>query len=396
MKALPLMIRLSTTLVAGMVLVGCTGSASDTHSANRSGINAVWTVDTTPLVVVGDPAAADTNSLLVRDLTFLNADVLAVTDASTQRLLLIDSTGMVAAMGRSGDGPGEFRAIHRAFACPGDTIMTWDTAQRRTSYWTLAGSFVRTSTVLHGPGRASEVIGASPDCQSLLIRTWDPASRSPQQATRLRSALVRMDVTGGALDTLMVYGGTLIEPLRGGAAAQFGPVLFASTPVSASMGTRILFGDGERSALQWLDWSGRHTGTLSWTEERQAVQANDVARVTQQRDSLRHLHPDQAKYIPSIESHTIADRLPLYDAVIAGDNGAVWVRHYRLTDDGLNADVDPRPERWRVFDADGSYRGDVDMPRRFSLRAIRGGRAAGTHLDSDDVQSMRMHRIRAR
>lgn len=46
-----------------------------------------WAVDTTPLVVVGDRAAADTNSLLIRDLTFLNTDVMAVTDASTQRLL---------------------------------------------------------------------------------------------------------------------------------------------------------------------------------------------------------------------------------------------------------------------------------------------------------------------
>ena len=122
LTALPLMIRL---YIAGMVLVGCTGSASDTHSTNRSGTNAMWTVDTTPLVVVGAPAAADTNSLLVRDLTFLNTDVIAVTDASAQQLLLIDSTGVIAAMGRSGDGPGEFRAIHRVFSCLGDTIMTW-------------------------------------------------------------------------------------------------------------------------------------------------------------------------------------------------------------------------------------------------------------------------------
>lgn len=126
------------------------------------------------------------------------------------------------------------------------------------------------------------------------------------------------------------------------------------------------------------------------------MQANDVAKVAQHRDSLRHLHPDQAKYIPSIDVHTIADRLPLYDAVLAGDSGSVWVRHYRLTDGGLNADVDPRPERSRVFDADGSYRGDVDMPRRFSLRAVRGERTAGTYLDSDDVQSVRVYRIRAR
>lgn len=270
--------------------------------------------------------------------------------------------------------------------------MTWDTAQRRTSYWTLAGSLVRTSTVLHDPGRASEVIGASPACQSLLLRTWDPESRSPQKATRLHAAFVRMEVTCSTLDTLMQYGGKLIEPLRGGG-AQFGPVLFASAPVTASRGTRILFGDGEYPQLVGSDGNparlpGRKNVMLCMT--------NDVAKVAQHRDSLRHQHPDQAKYIPSIDAHTIADQLPLYDAILAGDSGSVWVRHYRLTDDGLNTDVDPRPERWRVFDADGSYRGDVDMPRRFSLRAIRGGRAAGTHLDSDDVQSMRMHRIRAR
>ncbi len=77
------------------------------------------------------------------------------------------------------------------------------------------------------------------------------------------------------------------------------------------------------------------------------------------------------------------DSLPRFRQLIAPEDGGVWAQEYPTV--AIN--------RWYVFDSDGSWLGALELPPRFSLKAVAGDLAYGVALDADDVESIRVYRI---
>src|SRR5690606_23453844 len=88
--------------------------------------------------------------------------------------------------GRAGEGPGEFRRISYMRLLPGDTVLVFDGANRRTTIIAPDGSHVRDFTS-GDEGQISTIVGATHD-GTLLVRRFTAGS------TSITSGLQRNDV----------------------------------------------------------------------------------------------------------------------------------------------------------------------------------------------------------
>lgn len=128
----------SVTLALACAMTGCgeqerTELPADLPSTEIS-LGPVVMLDPTPAAVVGGAKDQQPGHALhrVRDALILESGGLAVADEGSQSILFFDSVGnYIGRVGRSGDGPGEFRRIRSLHMLPGDTMAAWDAAARR-------------------------------------------------------------------------------------------------------------------------------------------------------------------------------------------------------------------------------------------------------------------------
>src|SRR5688500_8051012 len=151
----------------GILLWGCAGE----HAESGTRTSAVWTLDPTPLIAVGDRAEADSMLLAnVSDARYLANGGIAIADAGASRVLFYDGAGrQVARAGRRGRGPGEFVGALSLIEHGTDSVAVWDPSQAR---WTLvdgrtgkaasATDSIRAPTILHAGLEVKSDIGAPP------------------------------------------------------------------------------------------------------------------------------------------------------------------------------------------------------------------------------------------
>ena len=89
------------------------------------------------------------------------------------------------------------------------------------------------------------------------------------------------------------------------------------------------------------------------------------------------------------------DAYPAYADLMAGPDGTLWVNPVRTADqipdwmrEALDAERDVGGPRWMVFDREGRYLGDVDLPQRFTPMVFYGNEIFGVIRDELDVQSL--------
>ena len=104
----------------------------------------------------------------VRDAVSLGNGRIAIADAGNGRILLVSEDGgeILGTLGRTGDGPGEFRALSK-LAARADTLIAYDIVARRLSSWLLDGTPVATYDV---PMQTSDYDGIS---VSALVSSTD-------------------------------------------------------------------------------------------------------------------------------------------------------------------------------------------------------------------------------
>lgn len=79
---------------------------------------------------------------------------IVVLNAGSHELRIYDADGRIlGAVGREGEGPGEFRSPVRLYRLGRDSVMVYDRGNARFSVHTVDGTFVRTEPAPLGPGR---------------------------------------------------------------------------------------------------------------------------------------------------------------------------------------------------------------------------------------------------
>lgn len=390
---------------AGPPLTGCRSGEQTRRSAvsDSSGVRIVsnatperaggaWLeVDPKPAGSVGAvDGPKDQQLFRVADATRLPGGVLAVLNAGTSELRFYDSTGVfIKTVGGRGAGPGEFR-YPRWLVVHEDTLVVFDPFQDsgRLSYFTLGGDFISSQSLsVEGIPYPNPITMLS---DGTLLDTREQGSIPPTHVGHVRftDMPVHYPPSGSPVDTIASVPGTELfrEEFRGGMSQTSVP--FGRQAHTAVAADRIYLGNGEEPAIEAFDFSGHHLMSVRFPVKRTEVTHELVNRWIEA--TLNHpvyqARPDAAERARRRFHETpVPKTTPAHGELLVDYAGRLWVRHYTPPWDSSNA--------WMVFDADGTWIGDVALPPGLQVLEVGDGYVLGLFRDESDVEYVRLYRF---
>jgi hypothetical protein len=403
------LLRLLPALIAGVA--GCQGPDEDVlawpaDDGPRWAPGEEWRLSEQPLVTIGavdGPEAIGTVGRLPDEsgVALMDNGRIAVADGQADEIRIYDGSGtLLASVGRTGDGPGEFRGIRGIEGFAGDSLLAWDSRAGffvgRLSIFSAEGAFVRTLPTMEMSVNA--VIGVAEDGTSLVEpqQSATPGWERPDAGEfREPRHFQRLSTSGEPIGTF--------GPVPGRERAAVGPTQTAAVyygrDTYVAVGARYIYsGDSGRFEVAVHDReTGRVLRYLRRPYDPVAVSAEELSGRRElmrtayaRRDSinagfgpelqqrLRELSPAQED-IPARETH------PVFNRIIEDPDENLWVRHTVATADSA--------QTWSIFDPEGSWLGEVDIPTRMSVRAIGSEEIAVVTRDELGVEYVLLFRL---
>jgi len=342
-----------------------------------------------------------------------------VYDRQAPALRKYDAQGkFVKTFGRKGRGPGEYLDAGGLALTADGRVLLWDTGNWRINVYSPDGTVLPSWSTLSGAGgNVSMSTGRSlmvDTAGRTYVRRRLFGARAPSES---RTVWIRYRPDGTPLDTIgpprfTAQAMLLTAASPGGRATTSMGVPFAPTPrtVMSPLG-HLVTGLADRYAFEIHAVPGRPV-----TSVRRNVEAVSVTR--HERDSardavverMRRTEPAWSWNGPGIPAHK-----PYYADLFAADDGRIWVavvgevaqRVGSVSGGGggggparpnrpaapASVPPTPRPALYDVFEPNGAYVGQVEVPPRVSTVVRRGDYVWGVEFDDDDVQRVVRFRI---
>lgn len=295
---------------------------------------------------------------------------LIVTDMGVPSINLYDADGkFVRTIGRSGDGPGEYRQPMTTLR--GDTLVIQDGRLNRVSLIRFDGTEVRTFAIAN----PSFCCLAPTIDQRARLSVWAYGVGGP----RLR----RYDLTGALLDTVPLPapiappGWTISS--GGGTATYRIPFAPGNSHTLLHDGS-ILYGSTDRYTL--TETTNGHDSTLVFSREGVTPTAIPAAL----RDSMFHLIVDRNAALRAVANlNDVPNSYPLWAGAYEDSAHNLWVLRYGSA---------PDAEQFDIFSKDGIYLGPLTAPFAWPARIFfQDGRIAVIDNDAGDLPRVRIFRI---
>jgi hypothetical protein len=361
-----------------------------------------WTVaPTSTLVLIGAETGDSAAFALVGGVRWLSDGRLVVADVASSRLLVFDSAGrFVRALGRRGDGPGEFRSVGSLTARPGDSLVTFDPSMRRLSIWHADSGFVR-GIQLEGNGELESWPADAWLWQDSLIVVLQ-LSITPQDSVPpgagvrkwpMRARLTLRDPRGVPIRASPVF-----DAMYTGLYAKGDVRLpFSNQPFASIARDRVYYGSGSDFSIQYLNRDFIPAGELRWPAQQEALSAGEVDRVRSEARALlaTRLPPERVRNALTMEFATeiLPATRPAIGRLLVVD-GQLWVERFEAT--RLGSRLQKPGDRWTILSERGEPVARLSLPPDTRLEDVRGGRLALVARDSLDVQTVVVRELRTR
>jgi len=351
----------------------------DARSGDSIGTFRSWTIDGQPRLTIDSvPESGETRALYEPTAAIPLEDGVAVLEE--QSIFVFDRDGsLLRTLGRTGDGPGEYRQIQAIRVIAGDTVVVWDAELARlTVYPPGHGVPAKTMTPRPVLRQFPTLVGVDGD-QLLLREGLDFAAIFGRGtgAHRDTTMVVRYSVESGeAIDTVGVWPGAFLYAWVDGARFSFRALPYGSQTYFSLAGGRLYVISGDHYEIQVYDLPDVNLTMLIREPYRQrrvvsAADRRDYEAL--QLESAADRAVEQS-FLSSIEFPT---HRPSYDRLLIDDMLRIWVRE----GDGTNS--------WRVFHADGNPAGAVTLPDGFDVDGVRGNEVFG--IQTIDSMYKRVH-----
>ncbi len=343
-----------------------------------------------PMLTVGEPAGDDENLWFstVRGAGLLSDGSIAVIDRSSEEVRVFGADGRhLVSMGRSGDGPGEFRSAWFLWVLPGDTLWVGDYRPWRYNVFTRDGQFVRAAQmtpVYPNPSRAGGVLrnGISVNTRTTYIGRSD--------FTVPDTLIVEAHDTDGQLIATVARVPNTVEGMT--AKSEIANLtltpLFAASASADAIGSTIAVGHGRDPEVRLFDDELRLRRIVRWSEPSRGVTAADVSAW---RDSYVESlgGRDSDRWGPSSEAIADSDRpvagvFPAFSSMMLGTDGRLWVAPYRKPGQ--------EPRRWMAFEPDGTFSCHLERVP-ISIHEIGADYVLGVQTDELGVPTAVMYRL---
>lgn len=319
-----------------------------------------------------------------------------------QSVLFFDSAGNLRQrVGGRGNGPGEFSRLTHLSIGPGDSVLAYDSGQRRATVFSGSGEFVRTISI-PGPAGVAETGGLSYLAALMDGRMMAAFHLRTQGATGLSrdSVLLQILAPDGqgerALATfpgMFVHWGPHELPGGAGAVAFPLPVPLSSITAVAGHGDSVYVATADRFTLTLLTAGGvrritrRPVETPAITDHHRDllfVGLDSRSGGGSEGEVLKRLRGPER--LPVFGSEPVTARYGESPMIVTAA-GSVWLQPFVIGDSTATA--------WPVYDAEGYYAGRIELPARFRPTAVRGELMVGVYRDSMDVEFVRAYRLEA-
>lgn len=344
-----------------------------------------------------DPAAAfilRTGEIIVLDGMFSGWD----------RGLVFDSAGtFVRHLGRSGNGPCEFRQVFGGGRYRRDSIAVHDFAARSITIMSAGGECARTISipitqpVTRNPQWSHTFLGVYND-GGFLISPYGVADVKDGEATAWYvHRVITLRADGSATEKPggdIALSRTGISP--GKRSPQSVPRLHGERRFVAPYDSGLVVGENTRFDLHVLDASG--SVRLIARRPHEPVRLSD----TDKRDAVMHLRSTtvstERSYTPPRTVEQEVARMswpefkPAYSNLRVDELGNFWLEEYRFYHP-LEVPDNPPPTYWSVFDHNGVWLGQVQVPGRLLVHDIYDDRLIGVWKNDVGAGSVRVYRI---
>jgi len=289
----------------------------------------------------------------------------------------------VSELGRSGEGPGEFRNIQSLVHLPGDSLAVYDPRQHRLTVFPLGGGDPRVLSLgdvapEDGWSRIHALEGSL-----VLVGEGGLGGGGESGIYRNTSPSVRIAFSGEMLATYGEFPGLEAVAANG----MVGRAPFGALLATATVRGQLVVGTAERPELLVYGPDGRLDRIIRWVDEDRAVTQKRMDQFVEFQLSL--VPEEQASFLRGrLASMPFAPEHPAHTKVLSAPDGSLWVGEYA----GPEAEIPPgrrlAPLRWLVFGADGALTERIETPVGFVPMALEEGLVWGVYYDELGVESV--------
>lgn len=324
--------------------------------------------------------------------------------AGWDAVLVFDSDGdPLFRAGREGEGPGEFGQLWWAEAYRGDSIVAYDMARDQVLVFGPDGEYARfvpqprVSGPTRPPGTSGYADGVSATYPDGSFLGYSPGaldiSGGPGRVW-YRHLLLRVAPDGESWDTLGMFPVDQYTYWDGQEEHRVGP--YAPYTVRGVHGDELYFGTSEDFEVSVYGPQGGLRRIVRRTHDPKRISEDDAARFRTWYAAFVAGSPEGSRMVMDYALRQLEEVpwpgvMPAYSALLVDPDGNLWVEEYRWLGDYVPPD--PRPAHWSVFDPDGVWLGQVEVPARFILKDVTRERAYGIVVDELDVEEVHAYRI---
>jgi len=364
-----------------------------------------WTVGQTPSFDVGGgDKGPDYELTQVVGVARLRDGRVAVANAASSQVRFYAADGTFeSAVGRAGEGPGEFRILGGLWLGRADSVLVSDVQLQRLTAFDESGAVGRSFAL---GGRSGVQIGQT-GVRFALAQAWlsDGSVVGIEQEFRINRptegsyrdtlAVLRFGAAGEVLDTLGRFPGIEMHQITLSFAGRSLP-----TPSPVPLGRNTMVGNrGDHVFVATNDsWEIREIGpdgatvrlirvaespvqlTDADVEAGRAQQLEQLEGIPQLRSVPPELKEQMMKSVQEVE---YPKTLPFVAGILSGPDRTLWVREMVRPGD--------HPGRLAVFDADGVLLARVAIPARFQVFQVGEGELLGVWRDPDGVERVRAY-----
>lgn len=361
---------------AGVEIVTSTGALWSDGSG--------WRVDTTPNLSIGTFGGDPEYELFnVSGAVRFEDGTIGVVNTGSHEVRFYDAAGRyLRAIGREGEGPGEFRRPSRAFPLAGDSVAVWDSRLRRMSVFDGQGTFTRSFSL--GGGGQSYSVGAVSGRTLLAMTSIRFGRDAPAGARRDSSLSVLFDLDGDSLSTLGRFPAVDRFIRATGTGMTVARALFGRSTYRAAYGESWFVATNDAYVIDELDSEGTLVRSI-----RRAVAPVEVTSAMIDREIEVHLSSMDEQFqkmlAPLYAEMPKPRVLPSYGGLEVDPGGNLWVRHYGTVANPVYART--------VFDPSGRMLGDIEFPPGLSVYEIGEDYVLGRWRDDMDIEFVRLHSL---
>lgn len=379
--------------------------SSGVQIVEYAGLPAVRAITSAPVVDIGGNEQEPEYDIgPVTGAVLLADGRIVVANQGTSEVRFYDSTGTwLASSGRTGDGPGEYRALFGVWVGAGDSLLAFDFTRQSLSVLSPGGEFVRLITIgsrslgeaaTTGRFTFAQPTGVLGDGSILATQQITAITQAQQGISRDTRSLLRFAPDGSLLDTVAVVPGPETEYLP---LTVDGRTMNVPTPVPFGRNTVVAAGssevfvarnDGFEVEVREGDGSLRRLIRV----QGDPVPVTDAEAEIHRESQREQMQTSALDRLPAAMKESFLDRIdkakypatyPWIEAIIPGGDGTIWVQSIQRP----GTDV----REYVVFDSTGALVDRLQMPAGVRIMAVDLPRVLGLWKDEDDVEHLRVY-----